>query len=112
MCSHPCVQHNLWSSPARIAVAMYLLYTELRFAVFVGVGLLIIMTPLQVGMIVLEGRAVLVSAGAGVVVVVTWRFLCCRCVGVDVGTWRGWASVTHACVEFSTPCLTSHWPVV
>ena len=40
--------HNLWSSPARIIFAMYLLYTELQAAVFVGVALLIAITPLQV----------------------------------------------------------------
>jgi ABC-type multidrug transport system fused ATPase/permease subunit len=40
--------HNIWSSPARIIVAMYLIYTEMGAAVFVGVGLLIAVTPVQV----------------------------------------------------------------
>ncbi len=39
--------HQLWSSPARIAVAMYLIYTELGYAVLVGVAVLLLLTPLQ-----------------------------------------------------------------
>lgn len=40
--------HNLWSSPARIIAGMWLLFNELESAVFVGVLLLVAMTPIQI----------------------------------------------------------------
>lgn len=40
--------HNLWSAPARMVLGMALLYNAIGPAVFVGVGLVIIVTPLQI----------------------------------------------------------------
>ncbi len=40
--------HNLWSCPARIIVAMYLLYDEMQASILIGLFLLVITMPINV----------------------------------------------------------------
>ena len=40
--------HNLWSAPMRIVLGTVLLYDALGPAVLIGVGLLIVITPIQI----------------------------------------------------------------
>eukprot|EP00051_Salpingoeca_urceolata_P019849 m.293491 g.293491 ORF g.293491 m.293491 type:complete len:1641 (-) comp19492_c0_seq12:32-4954(-) len=56
--------HAVWSSPLRIAIAIYLLYGELGPSAFVALGLLVLMMPVQKQLVGIAGRLLKTSLKA------------------------------------------------
>ena len=45
--SFPCTK-DIWAAPLTIALAMYFLFIELKYAMFAGIGVLLILLPITI----------------------------------------------------------------